>query len=235
MNETIAYISELLSQKRADIQGDEAELAEVMKTVAAIEARLEKKRQEEGLLAKAEDLLRNTQDAEEPPPQIEVDLTTEPEVEKASTEVEPPQPAPAKRRGRKKGSKNKPKAEEPKPTKKPEPRQITKGARPPLKESMWGILRTGKVMSAPEMLEALKEKGYLPQSKDPKTVISWTFASCKDCFIRVAHGKYRSNPEWAPRSSRAPSLSRNEVDSELADMGLSPEGVKRGVENPFQS
>jgi hypothetical protein len=236
-NDTIAYISELLSQKRADIQKDEAELAEVMEMVAALEARLEKKRQEEGLLAKAEDLLlRSTQDGV-------VKSTSEPEVEKAPTEVEtaptevdPPPPVPAKRRGRKKGSKNKPKTKaEPKASKgKPEARQITKGARPPLKKSMWEILGADKVMSAPEMLDALKERGYLPQSKDPKTVISWTFSSCKDAFIRVTHGKYRSNPGWVPRSSQAPSLSRDEVDSELAGMGLSPENVKRGVENPFQ-
>ena len=226
-DEAALYFSELIRQKDAKIE--------------ALLLELEAARKEREHLILGRELLTKS----EPEPEQPVEPAKEVPVEEPKP-VEVPVPTPPKRRGRQKGSKNKPKAN-PKAknpeakkakAKKPEAtRQITRGSRPPLKRTMHEILGADRVLSAPEMIEELKDRGCMPQSRQPQVLVSWTFSNNRDAFIRVSHGRYRSNPTYRPRNSLSPAtsapLSKAEVDSELANMGLGD--VNQAIENPFQS
>jgi hypothetical protein len=147
-------------------------------------------------------------------------------------ETKPPEDDKGSKKGGKKTKGRKTKEEKGKPG---GVRQITRGARPPLKKTMHDILGRDRIMTAPEMLEALTEKGFAPKSTQPQVLVSWTFSNNKDAFIRVSHGKYRANPNYRPRNSQAPSsLSQEEVNSELSEMGLGDLRKGGHIENPFR-
>jgi hypothetical protein len=237
-----AYLSELLRQKEEEVKADEARVKELEAALERVRAQFKKSSEEKELLALSKRELEKPAEPEaKTVPPIPQKEPVEAPQEEAPQEAKQPPPSPPaakktfKRSGRKKGSKNK-KTKASKGGKKPEVRQITKGARPPLKKTMHSILGADRIMSAPEMVEALKEAGCVPRSQQPQVLVSWTFSNNRDAFIRVSHGKYRANAAFRPRDSKAPppSLSREEVDSELADMGLGDIG-NESVENPFQS
>ena len=161
---------------------------------------------------------------------VEVEVAPEPEPEPESpTPPSPPQEA-LTRKGRK--GKKVIAAKSSKGKSKPEQQVVIRKSRPPIKKTMVEILGD-KEMTAPEMMAALMERGYMSQSKDPQMMVSWMFCKNRDAFIRVSRGLYRLNPEYRPAGST--NLSKEEVDSELADMGLGE--IRKGVrlENPFQS
>lgn len=159
-------------------------------------------------------------------------------------------PAPAKNKGgRPKGSKNAPKAAAPAPVKakaapakkapakaapakpaKKTPknraaegrRAVLAGERPTLKDAMKQVMGS-RTMNSQEVYDALKAKGWLPNSTEPKNYIGYSLSSMKDHFERVpdkGRGFYRvrgsatnGTAKVETKAPEAPSAS----DQSLAD------------------
>ena len=70
-------------------------------------------------------------------------------------------------------------------------------------------------MAAAQVVEALSEKGWLPNNKDPKHGISTTLSLTPDVFERVSRGVYRVKPKQraAPRSKTKVALTDFSAES----------------------
>lgn len=131
-----------------------------------------------------------------------------------------------------------PKAKTPKATKTPkvkvtsstkisEGRQaVSRGDRPKMKEAVATIIGKGQ-MSANEVVEGLKTRGWLPDSDNPRQYMSYVLSTHKDTFEAVSRGIYRvkSGVNFPKKSSR-------KVDSTLAEVGIENGNVGS---NPFSS
>lgn len=249
--EIAAYLSELLRQKRQQAQDDEEQVKALTAQLERATARFKKSRREAELLAlsvaefdPSQDVelalsVAQTEAAPSPEPTPEPEPTTEPEPEpevkpEPAPEPEPPpEPEAPKAKGRGKGKSKGKKATKAKNLEILK-QHINRKSKPPLKRTMVEILGS-EVMTAPELMAALQARGLLGTSKQPQLLVSWMLSKNRDAFIRVSRGKYRANPEYTPRNSQAPALSQEEVDSELADMGLGEIQKGTPIRNPFQS
>ena len=78
-------------------------------------------------------------------------------------------------------------------------RAVARGDRPPMKEAIATVM--GKAsMGAPAVVEGLKKRDWLPNSKDPQQYVSYLLSSYKDVFKRLKRGLYkvRSGTKKAP-------------------------------------
>lgn len=130
---------------------------------------------------------------------------------------------------------------------------VKSGERPTMREAIRTILG-GKVMHAQDVYEGLKEKGWLPNAKEPRTHVGHLLSSMNDSFERVpdkGRGYYRAlsengSTQAAPtngskrttngskRADNGSKRARNgskrvsngsqRMDSMLADAGINPSG-----------
>lgn len=61
---------------------------------------------------------------------------------------------------------------------------------PPLKEAM-EIVMGKSTMGAKDVVEALRERGWLPYSANPQKYMNFMFSTQKDTFERIERGRYR--------------------------------------------
>lgn len=93
-------------------------------------------------------------------------------------------------------------------------RAVLAGERPTLREAMRQVMGT-KIMNAQGVYDALKEKGWLPNSNDPKTYVGYTLSTQKDDFEKVAdkgRGFYRVK---GSASNGAAKISNTTADESL--------------------
>lgn len=111
-------------------------------------------------------------------------------------------------------------------------RDVAKGLRPSLKESMTQVMGS-KTMNASEVFEGLKAKDWLPNSSDPRQYISYSLSSFKDRFERVESKgrgfyKVRAGASASPngnggpaKAAKAAKAEKNETETEKAPLAVS--------------
>jgi hypothetical protein len=128
-------------------------------------------------------------------------------------------------------------------------RAVARGDRPTLKEAMAKVMGS-KVMSAGEIADGLEAKGWLPNSKDPRTYCLYTLSDNKDVFERVERGRYKVKagitfekgrvkkngkpPAKAKANKKPAAKKRSEADTKagLSDLGIPADGGNVDA-NPF--
>lgn len=103
---------------------------------------------------------------------------------------------------------------------------VSRGERPKMKEAVATVIGKGQ-MSANEVVDALKTRGWLPDSENPRQYMSYVLSTHKDVFETVGRGIYKvkSGVSFAKKANR-------KVDNTLAEVGLTDGNVGS---NPFSS
>ncbi len=119
----------------------------------------------------------------------------------------------------------------------PKAKTATKGrpkgqqkSRPPLAEAMAQVMGA-ETMGAGKIFGELKKKGWLPNSKDPRSYIQGSLSTRRDQFERVARGLYRVKAA----TKKAPVVKVRKKAPTETDVGLGQLGIKDDsvAVNPF--
>jgi len=102
-------------------------------------------------------------------------------------------------------------------------REVLQGKRPPMKEAVARVIGK-RTMTATEIREGLRKRGWLPNTDKVQQYISYILSSTRDIFERVEHGKYRvrnsmvfapkQGPKPKPKPKQGPKPSHRKVTSE---------------------
>ena len=97
-------------------------------------------------------------------------------------------------------------------------RAVLAGERPSLKDGIRQVMGS-KIMSTQEVYDALKAKGWLPNSNDPKGYVGYTLSADKKTFDRVpdkGRGFYRLKEENATTPKKE-TVSKKDTDTVMED------------------
>jgi hypothetical protein len=98
--------------------------------------------------------------------------------------------------------------------------EIKAGLRPPVKEAMLKVMGT-KSMKGKEIYKALEAKGWLPNSRDPKSYIFNMLSECPELFERVSRGLYQVKgvPKPVTKPEKSPPTRLGYVEQIASVMG----------------
>jgi hypothetical protein len=82
-------------------------------------------------------------------------------------------------------------------------RDVAAGKRPAIRQAIIDVMGTD-VLDATAVTERLKERGWLPNSKDPKRYVGYVMSSLPGTFLRIKgkRGFYRVQRATAPKSKK---------------------------------
>lgn len=104
-------------------------------------------------------------------------------------------------------------------------REVAENKRPKIREAMCTVMGNN-IVNGNHVYEALKDRGWLPNSNEPRTYIGYLLSSMKDTFERIEgrRGYYRVRGTVSPvvETPVVQNNSADDTDAVLQDAGVLP-------------